>query len=493
MSSLGVIGSMLEQLNARRAALLVRDPPNRDAGAKPDFAALLKRMRARITTSRPEPHVPPAPAAVATLPASCTVCAEPAIADDRLCRGCGEIIESIVGYFVEGQIASRFELVSYLDERFPDATASTVRMALDEAARRGRIVLIKRRGLGDLRYRARSTPAEVADAIMWAFHKIHNRRLGNTFGNVAGDSDVDGSLRVVVKRYPSRRRDAKAEDLGVVHVLAKRGVLDAVTWTQNVEGDQDIRRAVTSAIASLAVDVRVLPPPAALSANTTLEEILRLANEATAAAAPLGAVARVRALEKGLGAILAASRVKSPGMRLSNEAIAGPIGRTVNEAIATSRAPGMDDDASARALENGLASIRVFADRRIEIEPAERERRHVEACRLQAEAVAQGSLHSTAPPEQAALPTTVDEAITLLLGPGGAARGTPRTSKTWVMMSPSRYGHAVELVKRGADAELVTKAINRINASGWMQKPVHLVTEADLVEARRRALAEGAT
>lgn len=108
--------------------------------------------------------------------------------------------------------------------------------------------------------RQQLSPADAAERIVWAFHRIHHRTLGNTFGTIAEAREPDGSIRVLVKRYPSRRRDAKPEDLGVVIVRAAGGNgLDAVTWTDSVVGDEEIRTTLTRALH----DIRVLPSLAA--------------------------------------------------------------------------------------------------------------------------------------------------------------------------------------------------------------------------------------
>ena len=82
-------------------------------------------------------------------------------------------------------------------------------------------------------------------------------------------------------------------------------------------------------------------------------------------------------------------------------------------------------------------------------------------------------------------PTTIDEMLHALLGKPG--KGTPK--KVYELMTPTRWSHATELLQEGVDPVLVLGATNRIEASGWLQKNVYQVSEADLGEARSRAAA----
>lgn len=79
----------------------------------------------------------------------------------------------------------------------------------------------------------------------------------------------------------------------------------------------------------------------------------------------------------------------------------------------------------------------------------------------------------------AGLPTTVAEVITTLCE--NTKRGTP--TKRHEAMNPSRYTHSMDLLRAGVAPHLVTGAISRINASGWLKKPALDVTEDDLVTA----------
>ncbi len=94
-------------------------------------------------------------------------------------------------------------------------------------------------------------------------------------------------------------------------------------------------------------------------------------------------------------------------------------------------------------------------------------------------------------PDSPKVPRTLDEAIKAILGPGGAARGTP--AKRWVDQTPGRIARATELIQRGADPDLIVHATNRITASGWLKKPLAKVTDADIVEAHRLAREHEAT
>jgi hypothetical protein len=71
---------------------------------------------------------------------------------------------------------------------------------------------------------------------------------------------------------------------------------------------------------------------------------------------------------------------------------------------------------------------------------------------------------------------TVEEVIRAVLG--SPNRGTP--ARSWVKMTATRYGHLVELLQKGVSPELVLAAERRINASSWLQKPWHEITEEDI-------------
>jgi len=71
---------------------------------------------------------------------------------------------------------------------------------------------------------------------------------------------------------------------------------------------------------------------------------------------------------------------------------------------------------------------------------------------------------------------TVEEMVLLIVGP--PSRGTPK--KKWHAMTPTRFGHMIELHARGAYPGITQMAEQRINASGWLDKPAYEVTEADL-------------
>ncbi|MGK4495574.1 hypothetical protein ACSLVN_27585, partial [Klebsiella pneumoniae] len=67
---------------------------------------------------------------------------------------------------------------------------------------------------------------------------------------------------------------------------------------------------------------------------------------------------------------------------------------------------------------------------------------------------------------------------------GNPNRGTP--SKTWVTMTPTRYGHCVELLREGKFTPAVIEhATNVINTSSWLKKPIGQVSDADVAALLR--------
>jgi len=71
----------------------------------------------------------------------------------------------------------------------------------------------------------------------------------------------------------------------------------------------------------------------------------------------------------------------------------------------------------------------------------------------------------------------VARCIRELIGPD--KRGNPK--KKWVNMTPTRYGHAVELLRAGKYTPgVVVHATNIINASAWLKKPVARVTDEEV-------------
>jgi hypothetical protein len=83
-------------------------------------------------------------------------------------------------------------------------------------------------------------------------------------------------------------------------------------------------------------------------------------------------------------------------------------------------------------------------------------------------------------------PTTIAEVLDLLLG-------NLETSKGFETMTPTRYGHGVELLQEGVSPALVGGAIDRIHASHWLKKRARAITEADLEVARLVAAKAGVT
>jgi len=72
---------------------------------------------------------------------------------------------------------------------------------------------------------------------------------------------------------------------------------------------------------------------------------------------------------------------------------------------------------------------------------------------------------------------TVARCIRELIGPDN--RGTPK--KRWVNMTPTRYGHATEMLKTKRFApQVVIDSCNFINTSAWLKKPVCRVTAEDV-------------
>lgn len=53
------------------------------------------------------------------------------------------------------------------------------------------------------------------------------------------------------------------------------------------------------------------------------------------------------------------------------------------------------------------------------------------------------------------------------------------------MMTPSRYGHLVELLGQGVDASTAFAAEQRICASAWLKKPARQVTDEDMAQLDR--------
>lgn len=67
---------------------------------------------------------------------------------------------------------------------------------------------------------------------------------------------------------------------------------------------------------------------------------------------------------------------------------------------------------------------------------------------------------------------------------GNPNRGTP--SKAWVNMTPTRYGHAVELMnKKTFHHDVVTHAINIICTSSWLKKPIQQISDQDVSDLLR--------
>ena len=53
-----------------------------------------------------------------------------------------------------------------------------------------------------------------------------------------------------------------------------------------------------------------------------------------------------------------------------------------------------------------------------------------------------------------------------------------RPGRNWECMTPSRYGHACELLEQGVNPLDVSGAINLVNASGWLKRPIDEITPA---------------
>lgn len=53
------------------------------------------------------------------------------------------------------------------------------------------------------------------------------------------------------------------------------------------------------------------------------------------------------------------------------------------------------------------------------------------------------------------------------------------------MMTPTRYGHLVELLGKGVDASTAFAAEQRICASAWLKKPARLITDEDMARLDR--------
>lgn len=81
---------------------------------------------------------------------------------------------------------------------------------------------------------------------------------------------------------------------------------------------------------------------------------------------------------------------------------------------------------------------------------------------------------------------TIDDAVAVLLG-------APLGSQSPAQMTPERYAHASQLVAGGASSLLVVQAVNKINASARLQKPIADVTAEDIEAVRKLAAARGAT
>jgi hypothetical protein len=74
---------------------------------------------------------------------------------------------------------------------------------------------------------------------------------------------------------------------------------------------------------------------------------------------------------------------------------------------------------------------------------------------------------------------TVAEVIDLVLGSKDSGR------KGFDTMTPTRYGHLVELLGQGVDARTAFAAEQRICASAWLKKPAREVTDEDMAKLDR--------
>lgn len=76
-------------------------------------------------------------------------------------------------------------------------------------------------------------------------------------------------------------------------------------------------------------------------------------------------------------------------------------------------------------------------------------------------------------------PLTVEEIIKKILGHRTANSKT--NQKNFDVLTPQRLNHLTEIASKGlSTSENFLKAYNRLNASGWLQKPSLEVTDADL-------------
>lgn len=67
---------------------------------------------------------------------------------------------------------------------------------------------------------------------------------------------------------------------------------------------------------------------------------------------------------------------------------------------------------------------------------------------------------------------------------GNPNRGTP--TKTWVTMTPTRYGHSVELLReKKFKPEVIIHATNIICTSSWLKKPIQKVSDQDVADLLR--------
>lgn len=212
---------------------------------------------------------------------------------------------------------------------------------------------------------------EAAARIVRAFHSLPIRTTGKAYGTIAKEHP-EGAILVVVKRYS--RDDAPAQELGVVSVLGRGGLgLQAVTWTNLVDGDEDISAAVSSALRN----VRVLPQPIAspraappappgLSSQTLVS-----AREEPPASLHLGDVPDH--VEQAIGAAhmpginhLSAARILETALhdviraampQIGIEPRAQPMVTRASEAVAAAHAPGVPRASAVHILEQGLRDV----------------------------------------------------------------------------------------------------------------------------------------